>query len=87
MPNERPCRMPRSESAEWIVLDLLVDAEIQRPWSVEEVIREVGSPIAAADALEALRAAGLAHRPTDGFVFATRAAVRYHEITEAAAHE
>jgi hypothetical protein len=79
--------MSRSESAEWVVLDLLADAEIQRPWSLEEVAREIGSPIAAADALDALHAAGLAHRTTDGFVFATRAAVRYHEITEAAAHE
>jgi hypothetical protein len=79
--------MPRSESTEWIVLDLLVDAEVQRPWSVEEVIREIGSPIAAADALDGLHAAGLIHRTADGFVFATRAAVRYHEIAEVTAHE
>jgi hypothetical protein len=89
MPDEQPSRTPshRSASTEWIVLDLLVDAEIQRPWSVEEVNREIGNPIAAADALDALHAAGLVHRTTDGFVFATRAAVRYHEITEVAEHE
>ncbi len=87
MSDEQPCRIPRSESAEWVILDLLVDAEIQRPWSLDEVIREIGDPIAAADALDALHATGLAHRTTDGFVFATRAAIRYHEIAEVATHE
>lgn len=87
MPDEQPSRMPRAESIEWIVLDLLVDADAQRPWSLEEVIREIGSPLAVTDALGGLHAAGLIHRTNDGFVFATRAAVRYHEIAEVAAHE
>jgi hypothetical protein len=89
MPDEQPSRTPtpRSESTEWIVLDLLVDTDAQRPWSLDEVIREIGSPIAAADALDGLHAAGLIHRTADSFVFATRAAVRYHEIAEVAAYE
>jgi hypothetical protein len=85
--DEQPCRMPRSEPTEWVLLDLLVDADAQRPWSLEEIIREIGSPIAAADALDSLHAAGLVHRTVDGFVFATRAAIRYHEIAEVTAHE
>lgn len=61
-----------------VVLDFLTDADEQRPWSIEEVIRAYGDD-AAIDGINRLHAAGLVHR-AGGFVFASRAAVRYTEI-------
>ena len=55
------------------VLALLMDGSDQRLWSVEEVDREIGD--GAGDALARLHGAGLVHR-LEGFVFATRAALR-----------
>jgi hypothetical protein len=55
------------------VLDLLVNGENQRPWSEHEVALQIGDAIDAADAIAALRAAGLIHKTSDGFIFATRA--------------
>jgi hypothetical protein len=48
-------------------------------WAVEEVTREIGSPLAVADSLARLRGAGLVHRCGD-FVFAARAAVRFNDL-------
>ncbi len=56
------------------VLDALLDSAAQRPWSVDEVVRVVEDPVAAADSLARLTRAGLVHR-LDGFVFASRAAL------------
>jgi hypothetical protein len=56
------------------VLDLLVGSDGVL-WSDAEVARAIGDPIRVADALGALHRAGLVHR-LDGFVFATRPAVR-----------
>jgi hypothetical protein len=61
------------------ILCLLMDHDEQRPWSFDEVAREVGDRIATTDALARLHAAGLIHR-LDGFVFATRAALRADQI-------
>ena len=55
------------------VLALLVEDDAQRLWSVEEVGREIGD--AARDSVARLHGAGLVHR-LEGFVFATRAALR-----------
>jgi hypothetical protein len=62
------------------VLDLLVAADGARLWSIEEIVREIGSEVKVHDAVAGLRRAGLAHRTSDGFVFATRAAVRSSEL-------
>jgi hypothetical protein len=67
------------EAAQAAVLDLLTDAEVQRPWSIGELKREIGHPVRTADAVARLYAAGLVHR-LDEFVFATRAAVRGGEL-------
>jgi predicted transcriptional regulator len=69
---------PPAQHTEWAVLELLLDS--QRPWSISEIQREIGEEIATTDAIANLHAAGLAHRTTDNFIFATRAAVRYYEL-------
>ena len=66
----------RVESA---ILAMLTDQNEQRPWSQDEVAREIGDAIDTTDALTRLHAVGLVHR-LDGFVFASRAAVRSVEI-------
>jgi hypothetical protein len=65
--------------AQTCILGLLLDEDYQRPWSIDEILREYGDRVAATDAIEALRGTGLIHRIGD-FVFATRAAVRAEEI-------
>lgn len=79
MPDTEPMQ-PEERTADWIVLDLLIDANEQRPWSVGELVRAVGEPVAVADAIDSLHAAGLIHRTSDDFVFITRAALRYSQI-------
>ncbi|HYM46639.1 MAG TPA: hypothetical protein VES65_10850 [Solirubrobacteraceae bacterium] len=79
MPDTEPTRKP-VEPGEWIVLDLLLDREEQRPWSVNEVALAIGNPVAAADAIANLQAAGLVHQTSDGFVFVTRAAAHFNEL-------
>ncbi|MDX6699473.1 MAG: hypothetical protein QOE65_2870 [Solirubrobacteraceae bacterium] len=56
------------------VLALLL-SDHARPWSDDEVAREIGDPTAATDSLARLYGAGLVHR-LGGFVFATRPALR-----------
>ena len=45
-------------------------------WSVAEVERAMGDRVVAQDSLARLHGAGLVHRLSEGFVFATRAALR-----------
>jgi DNA-binding HxlR family transcriptional regulator len=54
-----------SDSVEWLILDLLL--ERPRPWRVGEIVDEIGSTVAVAEALEVLQVAGLIER-TDAFV-------------------
>jgi len=80
MPDENttPDSQPESH-AENCILFWLLDSEQQRPWSVDEIIREYGDRTAATDALANLNGVGLIHRTGD-FVFATRAAIRFNQI-------
>ncbi len=58
------------------VVYLLTDPDgVQPIWSVEDIGREIESkhPM---DAIRGILRAGLVHRTADGFMFATRAAVR-----------
>jgi hypothetical protein len=82
MPETQPNPTPidGEAHAEWGVLNLLIDPEEQRPWSIEEIIRERGDRVAALDAIDRLHATGLVHRTGDGFIFATRAAIRFQQI-------
>lgn len=81
MSDEKPTLTAAEEldANESIVLMCLTDSDEQRPWSLDEVIREFGSQ-SAIDAINALVAAGLIHRSSDGFVWATRAAVHAARI-------
>jgi hypothetical protein len=81
MPTKEP-NDPAEEEArlDWTLLDLLTDPNNHRPWSLGELEREVGSAVDAADSVRRLYLDGLAHRTSDGFVFATRAAIRYHQL-------
>jgi hypothetical protein len=83
MPDEQPTPDPRNDEArvDWLILDLLIDENRQRPWAAAEVAREHGHEENAIDALDRLHGAGLINKTGDGFVFASRAAVRYNEIT------
>jgi hypothetical protein len=60
-----------------ILVALLIDLGSHRPWSVEEITREMGQDVT--DSLNRLHGAGLIHR-LDGFVWASRAAVVAEEI-------
>lgn len=61
-------------------MSLLLVQDDQRPWSTEELIREVGRELDVRDAISDLHAVGLLHRTTDGFVFATRAATHLDQL-------
>lgn len=65
------------EGIDLAVLTLLLDGHAGL-WSVDEVAREIGDPLAG-DSLARLYGAGLVHRCGE-FVFATRAAVRVAQI-------
>lgn len=60
--------------ADEMVLDMLLDGDWQRPWSLEEISRELGDPVEADDCLGRLTRRGLVHQ-LDGYVFASRAAI------------
>lgn len=52
-----------------------------RPWTVEELIREMGERIEVEDAIADLHAAGLLNRINKRVVCASRAAIRADELT------
>jgi len=56
------------------ILAMLTAPDASRPWSVDEVAREVGDRIDTDDGLARLYGAGLIHRYGE-FVFASRAAL------------
>jgi hypothetical protein len=82
MPDEQPT--PDQARDDWLILDLLLEEGTHRPWATAEITREYGHELNAIDAIDRLHGAGLAHKTSDGFVFATRAAVRYHELADQA---
>jgi hypothetical protein len=66
---------------DWRIIDLLTNPRELRHWSLEELSLEIGDETDTVDGVRRLHTVGLVHRTSDGFVFATRAAVRYREIT------
>ncbi|HEY4810772.1 MAG TPA: hypothetical protein VIH71_06910 [Solirubrobacteraceae bacterium] len=81
MQSERTHKLKDDDDRDdWGVLVLLIGDHDHRPWSVDEIIREKGDKIAALDALDRLRKAGLIHQTQDELVFPTRAALHYTQI-------
>jgi hypothetical protein len=84
MPAQQPIQMSeaeRQDHTDGVILSLLLDSDSQRPWTVQEVARDLGDREDAADGLRRLVGAGLVHR-LDEFVFASRAALRADQITQ-----
>jgi hypothetical protein len=84
MPASQPIPMSQIEQekhTDGVILSVLLAGDAQRPWSEDEVAREIEDPVAAADGLRRLARGGLIHR-LDGFVFASRAAQVAEEIAQ-----
>jgi len=83
MPDAKPSPDPVLESDELQrdILYLITEPGDNQPiWSIEDIGRAMDRPLDAADAVADLRAAGLVHRTSEGYVFATRAAVRHIQM-------
>jgi hypothetical protein len=68
---------------DWGVMVRLLSRTDQRPWTVEEIMRDRDSHVSRPDMLDAirrLRGIGLIHRTTDNLIFPTRAALRAKEL-------
>jgi hypothetical protein len=65
------------------VLALLVESRLPGPWSLQELGLEIGSDLAATDAVMRLHAAGLVHVCHE-FVWPTRPAARLHGLADMA---
>jgi hypothetical protein len=70
----------QDQNADGNILLWLTQDDAQRPWSVDEIIREYGDRADATDALARLHGVGLIHRQGE-FVWATRAALYANEIS------
>lgn len=73
------------DQAEREVVALLLKSDLLGPWSVWELGLEIGSEVAAADAVMRLHAAGLVHLCHE-FVWATRSAARLHRLADVIKH-
>jgi Mn-dependent DtxR family transcriptional regulator len=84
MPDEQPT--PDFTAAEGHteleILYLLTDPDDNQPiWSIQDLARELDDHrVSVEDVIPRLYGAGLIHRTSDGFVFATRSAVRQIQL-------
>lgn len=76
MSDSEPTLMPAESQVrtESTIMSLLLVLDDQRPWSTDELIREIGRPDDVRNAIYSLHGIGLPHRTSDGFIFPTRAA-------------
>jgi hypothetical protein len=82
MPDQPRTLNPREEvqQSQRDILDLLTEPEASAClWTVDELVREMEDPCVS-DSVDALYRAGLVHRTSDGFIFASRAAVRHTQL-------
>lgn len=78
--HDQPTPVEQDDRIDGVVLSMLLDDDAQRPWTDEEVARQLGGDPSTVDCLGRLAGAGLIHR-IDGFVFATRAAVAVRRLS------
>ena len=62
------------------IMSVLLVKDDQRPWSIEDLARELGDHLRAIDAVERLHRSGLVHRTAEDLVFPTRAALHMGRI-------
>jgi hypothetical protein len=82
MPDAQPIPDPAAvaRETERDILYALANPDDNQPlWSLEDLAREMEDP-GVVDAVDALHRAGLVHRTLDGYVFASRAAVRQIQL-------
>jgi hypothetical protein len=73
---------PSPGTIEWNVLNRVIGITDNRhPWSVEELIRDLGNANNVTDAINTLHAAGLINR-ADDLIFPSRAAILFEQISE-----
>jgi len=74
--------LPAQGSGEWAVLSRVIGTIDNRPpWSVDELIRDLGDVNNVTDAINTLYGAGLINR-AENLIFPTRAAIVFDQISE-----